>query len=80
MNGEFILISDSIYYSFDSSRKELFFYFLVYFALRQSVRMSIKSDIIVMKQLKKTQEAALNYRLVYFVNHHENTSLQFDGK
>lgn len=33
-----------------------------------------------MKQLKKAQEAALIYRLVYFVNHLENTSLQFDGK
>lgn len=63
--GEFILINDS-FYSFDSSRKELFFlYFLVYFALRKSVRMSINL-IYVMKQLKKTQEAGIDLQISVF--------------
>lgn len=65
--GEFILINDS-FYSFDSSRKELFFiffYFLVYFALRKSVRMSINL-IYVMKWLKKTQEAGIDLQISVF--------------
>lgn len=66
--GEFILINDS-FYSFDSSRKERFFffflYFLVYFALRKSVRMSINL-IYVMKQLKKTQEAGIDLQISVF--------------
>lgn len=64
--GEFILISDS-FYSFDSSRKELFFvYFVrVYFTLRKSVRMSINL-IYVMKQLKKTQEAGIDLQISVF--------------
>lgn len=65
--GEFILISDSFINSFDSSRKERFFflYFLVYFALRKSVRMSINL-IYVMKQLKKTQEAGIDLQISVF--------------
>lgn len=42
-----------------------FFYFLVYFALRKSVRMSI-NVIYVIKQLKKTQEAGIDLQISVF--------------
>lgn len=62
--GEFIHVT--LFIALIPVAKNLFFfYFLVYFALRKLVRMSINL-IYVIKQLKKTQEAGIDLQISVF--------------